>query len=170
MLKCSENSRLEELNNYCSSSSYCNGNNMLFISGGENNDINVNKFWKIDLKIAEIQSINMSHKKNHSMIALPGNYVFIVGGQTKETFYYDLNINNFYEWKKLNIFRIEPALILVNNYLYCFNNINYNINDEITFEKTDLNSDEHKWELIKPIMPSKKRFKNTLVLCGMIMI
>ena len=57
----------------------------------------------------------MATKKNHSMIAIPGNYVFIVGGQNKETFYYDLNENKFYGWKKLNKERIEPALILVNN-------------------------------------------------------
>ena len=41
-----------ELNNYDNSfSAYCNGNNFLYISGGENkNHEIINKLWKIDLK------------------------------------------------------------------------------------------------------------------------
>lgn len=86
-LKFGRNINLDELNNYGPSSAYCNGNNILFISGGENNDGEyVDKFWIIDLITAEIESLNMVPKKNHSMIAIPGNYIFIVGGHRKETF------------------------------------------------------------------------------------
>ena len=150
---------LNGLENYGPYSAYCNGNDALFISGGEiNNSKYVEKFWKIDLNSLQIECINMIPKKNHSMIMIPGNYVFIVGGQDKETFYYDSeNPNGFYGWKPLNNIRVEPALILINNFLYCFDNINLNkLNNEITFEKTDLNSENHAWELINVNLPDIK--------------
>ena len=157
LLKFKGNNDLQELENYGPSSAYCNGNNLLFISGGEKASGDyVNKFWKIDLNNAEIETTDMATKKNHSMIAIPGNYVFIVGGQNKETFYYDLNENQFCGWKKLNKDRIEPALILVNNYLYCFDNMNSNSNEKFTFEKTDIYSEEHTWEICEPNISSIK--------------
>ena len=154
-----EGKDIKGLENYGPYSAYCNGNDALFISGGEiNNKKYVEKFWKIDLNSSTIECINMIPKKNHSMIVLPGNYVFIVGGQDKETFYYDSeNPNGFYGWKPLNEIRIEPALILVNNFLYCFDNINLNkLNNDITFEKTDFNSNLPKWELINVNIPDIK--------------
>ena len=155
VLKFGNNSKLNELDDYNSSSAYCNGNNKLFISGGEKNKGEyTEKFWIIDLKTAEIESNDMIPKKNHSMIIIPGNYVFIVGGQTKQTFYFDLENSQFHGWKKLNKQRIEPALIVVDNYLYCFDNMNSNFEDRLTFEKTNLNSSEHNWELLEPNMPS----------------
>ena len=86
------------------------------------------------------------------MIFIQGDYVFIVGGQTKDTFYYDLNGNKFCGWGKLNKNRIEPALILVNNYLYCFDNTNSNngINEKFTFERSDIYSENHTWEICEP--------------------
>ena len=154
-----EGKDIKGLESYGPYSAYCNGNDALFISGGEiNNKKYVEKFWKIDLNSSTIECINMIPKKNHSMIVLPGNYVFIVGGQDKETFYYDSeNPNGFYGWKPLNEIRIEPALILVNNFLYCFDNINLNkLNNDITFEKTDFNSNLPKWELINVNIPDIK--------------
>ena len=154
-----EGKDIKGLENYGPYSAYCNGNDALFISGGEiNNKKYVEKFWKIDLNSSTIECINMIPKKNHSMIVLPGNYVFVVGGQDKETFYYDSeNPNGFYGWKPLNEIRIEPALILVNNFLYCFDNINLNkLNNDITFEKTDFNSNLPKWELINVNIPDIK--------------
>ena len=69
------------LDDYGISSSYCNGNNFLFISGGENKNLEISEnFWKINLETQEIDSINMNPKKDHSMLFIPGNYVFIVGG------------------------------------------------------------------------------------------
>ena len=157
-LKFEGNDKLEELNDYGPFSAYCNGNNKLFISGGQKNQGEyVEKFWIIDLNSAEIESNSMIAKKNHSMILIPGNYVFIVGGQTKGTFYYDLENNKFHGWKKLNKQRIEPALILVNEYLYCFDNMNSQSNENFSFERTKLlDSIEHNWEKIEPIMPLTK--------------
>ena len=153
VLKFARNDVLEELKDYGPSSAYCNGNNFLFISGGENpnNDL-ISKFFKIDLINAQIETAPMAPKKNHSMIFIQGDYVFIVGGQTKDTFYYDLNGNKFCGWGKLNKNRIEPALILVNNYLYCFDNTNSNngINEKFTFERSDIYSENHTWEICEP--------------------
>ena len=136
-------------------SAYCNGDDKLYISGGEKEKKCIEKFWKIDLNNEKIECYEMLPKKNHSMIVIPGNYVFIVGGQTKETFYFDHESNNFYGWKSLNKKRAEPGLILVNNFLYCFDNVNSLINfgeNNFTFEKTDLNGEKHEWELISPNM------------------
>ena len=141
------------LNDYGPYTAYCNGDNKLYISGGEKGKKYIEKFWKIDLKTWEIECFDMRPKKNHSMIAIPGNYVFIVGGQDTQTFYFDHENSRFFGWKSLKRNRTEPALILVNNYLYCFDNIySKKYENEFTFEKTDLNSENHEWELIKPIM------------------
>ena len=155
LLKFENNNLLNELDDYNSTSAYCNGNNKLFISGGEKGKGEyAEKFWIIDLKTAEIESNDMIPKKNHSMIIIPGNYIFIVGGQTKQTFYFDIENSKFHGWKRLNKQRIEPALIVVDDNLYCFDNMNSNMGEKFTFERTNLNSTEHNWELLEPIMPS----------------
>ena len=101
------------LNDYNSSSAYCNGNNRLFISGGEkNNPFYKNKLWKINLFNQDIDFIEMEDKKNHSMIYIPGGYVFIVGGTDKRTYCYDEQNNQIWFYGNLNILRNEPALIL----------------------------------------------------------
>ena len=135
------------LNDYSSSSSYCNGNNKLFISGGENEDNEmINKLWQIDLENNNIYDpIMISPKKNHSMIFIPPGYVLIVGGNDKRTFYFDIEKHELFEWADLNMERIEPALQRIGNVLYCFDNVNKMKNGQLTFEKTDLNSLNPKW-------------------------
>ena len=148
-----ENKELYGLNDYSPYTAYCNGDDKLYISGGEKGKKYIEKFWKIDLNTLDIECCDMIPKKNHSMIVIPGNYVFIVGGQDKETFFYDHENGRFFGWKSLKRNRTEPALILVNNYLYCFDNVySKEFKNEFTFEKTDLNSENHEWELIQPIM------------------
>ena len=39
------------------------------------------------------------------MILVPGNFIFIVGGKDKETFYFDYESTSFYGWKPLNEIR-----------------------------------------------------------------
>ena len=140
------------LNNYSPSSSYCNGNNHLFISGGEkkNGEI-IDYFWEIDLKSQNIaEPVKIPPKKNHSMIFIPNNFVFIVGGNDKKTFFFNTENAEVCEWADLNLIRTEPALEKVSNYLYCFDNINKGINDTFTLEKTDLNSNSPEWILLTP--------------------
>ena len=139
------------LNNYSPSSSYCNGNNHLFISGGEktNGEI-IDDFWEIDLNEQNIaEPVKIPPKKNHSMIFIPNNYVFVVGGNDKKTFYFNTENAEVCEWANLNNIRTEPGLQRLSNYLYCFDNVNKDI---FTVEKTDLNSNIPKWTLITPKM------------------
>ena len=142
------------LDDYGISSSYCNGNNYLFISGGENKNLEISgNFWKINLETLKIDSINMNPKKDHSMLFIPGNYVFIVGGNDLKTFYYSIENKEFNSWCDINKKRFEPSLALISNYLYCFDNINTkNNNKNMIFEKTDITSGYPQWEIINPIV------------------
>jgi hypothetical protein len=150
------------LNDYSPSSAFCNGNNHLFISGGQkkNGDI-IDNFWEIDLKNQNIaEPVKIPPKKNHSMIFIPNNYVFIVGGNDKKTFYFNTESAEVCEWANLNILRTEPALERISNNLYCFDNINKGNNDIFTLEKTNLNSKKPQWILMTPKIdaPEGKQF------------
>ena len=149
-----------EIENYSQSSAYCNGNNHLFISGGENEkNVILGHFWDIDLLNQTIKKNpkGIEPKKNHSMIFIPDKYVFIVGGNSKRTFYYDTENKEIFDWSNLNIERFEPSLMVVNDNLYCFDNIKKG-NNELTFEKSNL-IESPKWDLIKPkINPSINNF------------
>ena len=140
------------LNEFCKSSSYCNGNNHLFISGGEKeNGELIDNFWEIDLKeqiIAEPTKI--IPKKNHSMIFIPDKYVFIIGGNDTKCVFFNTETAEVDDWANLNKERIEPALILIKNNLYCFDNNDNKNNEKFTIEKTDLDSLRPEWILITP--------------------
>ena len=143
-----------KLNNYSPSSAFCNGNNRLFISGGETKDGEIiDNFWEIDLAGQNIaEPVKMPPKKNHSMIFIPNNYVFVVGGDDKKTFYFNTETAEICEWADLNNIRREPALERISNNLYCFDNINKGNNDVFTVEKTDLDSNKPLWHLLAPKM------------------
>ena len=141
------------LNLYNSSSAYCNGNNKLFISGGETkNKEMIDKLWEIDLENNNSidDPIIIPPKKNHSMIFIPPSYIFVVGGNDKKTFYYDTEKQEVFDWANLNIERNEPALQRIGNDLYCFDNVNKSNNKQLTFEKTVLNSKNPEWTLLYP--------------------
>ena len=143
---------VNNLNIYSPFSAYCNGNNHLFISGGEkeNGEI-IDDFWEIDLKDQSIsEPVKIPKKKNHSMIFIPNNYVFIVGGNDKKTFYFNTENAEVCEWADLNKIRNEPALQRINNNLYCFDSINKGNNDIFSLEKTELNSNKPEWILLTP--------------------
>ena len=130
-------------------SAYCNTDKGLYISGGKNKGKGMKDFWKIckiKLTISSLQEIPL-RKEFHSMIFVPKNYIYFVGGNSKETFYYDLNSNVFNNWAPLKQDKISPALALVNNkYIYAFTEQkNKKKNDFI--EKTDLTK-YPEWEKI----------------------
>ncbi len=139
-----KNSNIEKYN---LTSAYCNGNNHLFISGGENS-MNINKFWEINLQTNSIDAYDLpTMKRNHSMIFVPNKYVFIVGGNDKIVYYFDCETKKIAKWAELNENHIEPSLILYKNKdLYVFSNGD----DEIVFEKSDLSSGKPKFEKIEP--------------------
>ena len=138
-----------KINKFNISSAYCNGCNHLYISGGDNC---LKKFWDINLKNNIInEPIKIPPKKHHSMIFIPKDIVFIVGGNTFDSFYYNLKDKKLINWGKLNIIRIEPALHVVQNKLYCIDSINSNSTiNNYTLEVTDLTSNSGKWKLLKP--------------------
>ena len=146
------------LNNYDSSSSYCNGNNHLYISGGETSDNKIiDKFFDIDLNINKIEGpYTISPKKNHSMIYIHPNKVFIVGGNDKKTFYFDTIKKEVINRADLNIMRTEPALQIIGNTLYCFDNVNKANNEQLSFEKINIDDPEAEWELIYPLIKGDK--------------
>lgn len=136
------------LNLYTQTGSYCNGGNFLFLSGGEKDGQLESHLWSINLLTKDIKVTTepMLPKKQHSMIFINPSYVFIVGGNSKDAFFYDTSKNSFVNWGLLNVDRIEPALALIDNrYLYCFSHLKTNL----SFEKTDLN-EEQLWQLITP--------------------
>ena len=153
----------EEVNieNFDKTSAYCNGYNHLYISGGEKS---LNNFWDINLKKNKINPPikDMPPKKYHSMIFVPEKKVFIVGGNSLSTFYYNLKEKKIIKWGRLNIIRMEPALQFTNNKLYCFDCTNLKkIENDYSFEFTDLNS-EPKWEFIKPKINFNLNFNQQL--------
>ena len=151
----------EGLDNYGPSSAYCNGNNYLFISGGETKNSEIlKKFWKIKLDTQEIETFDMKEKKNHSMIYIKGDYVFIVGGNDLKTFYFDIKESSMNDWGDLSISRTEPSLILISDHLYCFDNVNSKgKKDELTIERTDVTLEHGDWEIIQPFLDSLENQK-----------
>ena len=140
-----------QIENYLIDYACCNVNDHLYISGGENKqNIILNNLWDIDLENKTIEKIsdNFEPKKNHSMINISNKYIFIVGGNSKKVFYYDIDNKVIYNWGNLNFERTVPSLIQIDKELYCFDNLKKGDND-ITFEKTNL-KENPKWELIKP--------------------
>ena len=135
---------------YNRTSSYCNGYNHLYISGGEGS---MENFWDIDLIKNKINyPLLIPNKKFHSMVFIPERFIFIVGGNDKKTFYYDIIKKLIKPWGDINIEKIGPALQVVNNKLYCFDNININKYQyyEYSIEVTDLLSNNKNWVIIKP--------------------
>ena len=150
---------LKKINNF---SSFCNGKNFLFISGGEDeNESQNNKgqdlFIKINLEEIKSNELNYSNliplkykRYWHSMIFIPEKYIYIIGGQgTKETELYDIENNIIISSESLNYERCEPSLILVNNkYLYCICGFQLNNNFIDSIEKCNLYKRERKWEIV----------------------
>ena len=164
-----DNENLQKINIY---SSYCSARGVFYISGGENeNETNIKdiiqlygNFISIDMNILSNQDenhdINIPLKKLpslnterswHSMIFIPNNYIFIVGGiNTKIVERYDIENNEIKEDSELKEKRCEPSLCLVNNnYLYAFCGFYpfKDFNDNI--ERCDLIKKKREWELIK---------------------
>jgi hypothetical protein len=136
---------------------YCNSNNSLYISGGENDNEGNNDFIKIDLEqlkqneLLYTNLIRLIYKRYwHSMIFIPEKYIYIIGGPNiKDTEMYDISKNEITIDGKLNYERCEPSLILVNNkYLYCICGFHLNDNFVDTIEKCNLYKKERNWEIV----------------------
>jgi len=140
---------------YSDSSAYCNGYDILYISGGHFNRTVVDTIYEFDLKTKQIfiPKTRLSQPRNlHSMIYVPNNYVFIVGGQnTKKVEFYNTVRKEVFSHSELQEERIEPTLVVVNNsFLYAFTRFFYRDGIEDTFERINLRSSQKEWEKFRP--------------------
>ena len=140
-----------ELYKFNENSAYCNSPKGLFISGGIYNQKEIKNFWIINNEPFNIKNFNLIYpKSNHSMIYIEyrnNKFIYFAGGQDLKSFYYDINEGIFTNWGNMNFYHYRPALIQIENYLYCFDT---SFKNEITFERTNLDDDRHKWEKIIP--------------------
>jgi hypothetical protein len=139
-------------------SAYCNALDKLYISGGEiaNNQAS-NSFICVDLKEVQ-QNIfvpsQLCYLKKprywHSMIFIPENYIFIIGGPNEtdvELYNIDTNISTIDS--KLNSERCEPSLILVNNkFLYAIFGFHLYESFINTIERCNLHRKKREWEMV----------------------
>ena len=144
-----------QLDKFCIESAYCNGNNHLYISGGVNPATKdaIDLFWDIDLKSDNLDNpMQIIPKKNHSMICCDKK-VFIVGGQDKNTLFYDCETKSITNWASLNLDRFEPSLIKHDRTLFCFDAFRKKDESKFSIEKINLgNLADSKWEIIYPII------------------
>ena len=140
-----------QLNNYLeNSSSYCNTPKDLYISGGNKNNQGLKNFWRINSIKTNIEKLKdlPIDKENHSMIYIPKRYIYFIGGNNKNTFYYDELFNTFTSWAEMNKQVKSPSLIFVNNtFIYSFGEQNENSQNDF-FERTNLKSTKPSWEII----------------------
>ena len=114
-------------------------------------------------------------KKNHSMIYLNEDLVFVVGGNTVETFYYDIKKDEFAKCGDINELTQEPTLIKINGFIYCLSNLQ----DKNYFERINIKKLPETWEKINPILSYKNKIdftsyffgasyfdKDNIILCG----
>ena len=147
---------LDQIN---SGSSYCNSPNSFFISGGGVYSKNpVNYFWIINNQSLNIEIKKMPFgKREHSMIYLPNNIVFIVGGNDKKCFFYDIKKDKFSNWANLNNEYFRPVIINSQNFLYCLKELNREKN---FFERTNISSKNPSWEKIFPKFKRNVKLNN----------
>ena len=129
-----------------SSSATCNAPNILYISGG---DSALTHFWKIDLLSTNITSHRVGlpyGKASHSMIYIPHNYVFIVGGNDNNVCYYVEDADTFEQWAALESAHAEPACAFVNDALLFVFSAHER---EFKCEKTNLRA-QPCWEKVAP--------------------
>jgi hypothetical protein len=155
----------KELIKFNSFSSFCSAKGFFYVSGGEKdeNDISnsteeYNNFVSIDMNKLNYYNLyldvlpNLKIKRSwHSMIFVPNQYIFIVGGlNTKTVELYDIERKEINLDSELKEKRCEPTMCLVNNiYLYAFCGFSpfQNFNDSI--ERCNLLKRKREWEFIE---------------------
>ena len=155
----------KELIKFNSFSSFCSAKGFFYVSGGEKdeNDISnsteeYNDFVSIDMNKLNYYNLyldvlpNLKIKRSwHSMIFVPNQYIFIVGGlNTKTVELYDIERKEINLDSELKEKRCEPTMCLVNNiYLYAFCGFSpfQNFNDSI--ERCNLLKRKREWEFIE---------------------
>jgi len=152
-----------KLNDFNQSSACVNSPNNLYLSGGINsNKVPIKNFWIIDNNKLNVNLKELPlPKSNHSMIYIPNNYIFFVGGNNKFTFYYNIKNNTFSKWADLNEIQLRPALYFdeETNELFCMSNYK----DNFFIEKTNL-TNFPEWEKIDVNIKDKPTFRNNFII------
>ena len=154
-----------EIIKYNSFSSYCSAKGVLYISGGENETEDIDKepnefnnFISIDLHKLDNFNLYLQElpklivkRSWHSMIFIPNQYIFIVGGiNTKTVEIYDIDEKRIYLDSELKETRCEPTMCLVNNiYLYAFCGFYPLLNFNENIERCNLLKNKREWEYIE---------------------
>ena len=160
-----KNKKLSKFNHL---SSVCNMNNILFISGGDEQKNNtgktkpINLFYSIDLlktnKIEELPSLN-TPRCFHSMIYIPKKYIFIVGGGTLNVELYDVKKKEISIDSQMKETRNESTLFVMNNsFLYAFCGISPEGAFLSTVEKCNLRQKERSWSYVNYAMADNTIF------------
>lgn len=164
-----------DLNQFSYLSAYCNGRNKLFISGGEKNkNIEENEsdnkdeenseyieqenknylrdFYYIDLmdsnKVEKLSNLNIP-RAWHSMLYIPNNYIFIVGGTSDSVEIYNIEKKSITVDSHLNEMRYECTLCCINDaLLFAFFGFRYGGTYLKNIEKCNLRVATRKWEII----------------------
>ena len=156
----------QELQKFNSFSSFCSAKGVFYLSGGENEEpTDINKSTEeysdfISIDMNKIGSLNLSletlpnlvvQRTWHSMIFVPNQYIFIVGGlNTKTVEIYDIDTNEIYLDSELKERRCEATLCLVNNiYLYAFCGFSPFQNFTDNIERCNLLKKKREWDNIK---------------------
>jgi hypothetical protein len=156
---------LEKFNSF---TSFCSAKGKLYISGGQDEDqskienieeeyndfisIDMNNLGKNYLNKLNIDLLsNLVIKRSwHTMIFVPNQYIFIVGGLNTQTVeIYDIDKNEIYVDSELKEKRLEPTMCVVNNlYLYAFCGFTPYKNFNITIERCNLLKKKREWEYV----------------------
>ena len=136
-------------------SSYCNGKNKLFISGGEsaeNQNEYISDFCAVDLFSSDnVEKLPELNEKRgwHSMLFVPTKYIFIVSGTSKTVELYDIDKKMITIDSELNEIRRESTLCCVNNsILYVFCGFVENEAHLNTIEQCNLRQSKRAWTYV----------------------
>jgi hypothetical protein len=154
---------LEHVKEFGYFSSFCNGRNSLFLSGGErekktekgNETELMSNFVSIDLNNGRVKVLKNLFKARsmHSSIYVPDRWIFIVGGtDTKSVDLYDIDKNTITQDSMMNEDRSEPSLCFVKDseyaYLYAFCGFKYKTSPNPTIERCNLQVKNRTWEMV----------------------
>jgi hypothetical protein len=148
-------------------SAVCNGSDHLFISGGDklvekgqdrdgdkmiSQTVGINIFYSINLLNNTFKKLRdlLTPRFWHSMIYIPNNYIFIVGGaNTKSVEFYDIKSDSIKIHSELNEVRGEASLCVIDNtYLYAFAGFYFQHKFSNTVERCNLRAEPTRWEYV----------------------
>jgi hypothetical protein len=152
-------------------SAFCNGKNVLFLSGGENSQHEyINTFYCIDLfnpdLVEKLPELNEA-RGWHTMIFVPCKYIFIISGTTRSVEVYDIEKKMINNDSELNEVRRECTAVCVNNaVLYVFCGFVENEAHLNTVEQCNLRKGQREWEYVNYNTSDNAMFEQCYYVCS----